>query len=217
MDMVIVASHDPNRFLFTSHRINYRFMGKKKELSYRVQFQNTGTGPTRRIAIGIGIPPQLDPATFTLKDIYPACPFCRSAGKDQSCIDTLFRNDSIFIFFNNIYLPGLQQQGIADKATTEGHVDYTIRFRKKPRKIPFSTQASITFDRHEPVITNKATARFIKGISPGFMAGYSLLPGSGGYSATGPLQFGYVLAPYAPSRPYFQVEAFVGESMMTTS
>lgn len=210
MDMVVVASHDPNRFLFRSRRINYRFMGKKKELSYRIQFQNTGNGPTRKIAIGIGIPPQLDPATFTLMAVSPACPFCHSAGKGQSCIDTFSRNDSVYIQFNNIYLPGLQQQGVADKDSTEGFVDYTIRFRKKPRKIPFSTQASIVFDRHEPVVTNKATARFIKGLSPGFMAGYSLLPDNGGYSSTGPLQFGYVLAPYAPSRPYFQIEAFVG-------
>jgi hypothetical protein len=59
-------------------------------------------------------------------------------------------------------------------------------------------------------LTDKATARFIKGLSPGFMAGYSILPSNGGYSSTGPLQFGYVLAPYAPSRPYFQIEAFVG-------
>ena len=42
------------------------------------------------------------------------------------------------------------------------------------------------------------------------MIGYSALPSSGGYSARGPLQFGYVLAPYAPSRPYFQAEIFVG-------
>ena len=42
------------------------------------------------------------------------------------------------------------------------------------------------------------------------MVGYSVLPGSSGYSASGPLQFGYVLAPYSPFRPYFQIEAFVG-------
>lgn len=210
MDMLVVASHDPNRFLFRSRRINYRFMSKKKELSYRVQFQNTGNGPTRRVSIGIGIPPQLDPASFTIKAISPACPFCPLGHQGSSCIDTIYRPDSVFIVFNNIYLPGLQQEGVANKDSTEGFIDYNIRLRKKPKKIPFSTQATIVFDKHLPVVTNRATARFIKGISPGFMAGYSLLPGNGGYSATGPLQFGYVLAPYAPSRPYFQIEAFVG-------
>ena len=210
MDMVVVASHDPNRFLFRSRRINYRFMSKKKELSYRVQFQNTGTGPTRKISIGIGIPPQLDPASFTIKAISPAAPFCPLVHPGASCIDTSYRNDSVFVVFNNIYLPGLQQTGVVSEDSTEGFVDYSIRLRKKPKKIPFSTQAVIVFDRHQSVVTNKATARFIKGISPGFMAGYSVLPGNGGYSATGPLQFGYVLAPYAPSRPYFQLEAFVG-------
>ena len=210
MDMVVVASHDPNRFLFRSRRINYRFMSKRKELSYRVQFQNTGTGPTRKISIAIGIPPQLDPGSFTLKAMNPACPFCPLMHQGSSCIDTSYRHDSVFIVFNNIYLPGLQQEGVANKDSTEGFIDYSIRLRKKPKKIPFSTQATIVFDKHQPVVTNRATARFIKGISPGFMAGYSVLPGNGGYSATGPLQFGYVLAPYAPSRPYFQIEAFVG-------
>jgi hypothetical protein len=112
--------------------------------------------------------------------------------------------------FNNIYLPGMAQEGVSDKDSTMGFVEYALRFKKKPKKIPFSTQAAIIFDKNEPILTNRATARFIKGISPGIMVGYSALPSNGAYSAKGPLQFGYVLAPYAPSRPYFQVEAFVG-------
>ncbi len=210
LDMQIVASHDPNRLLFESRRINYRFFRKNKGLSYRLNFQNTGTGPTRKIAIGIGLPPQLDAASFRLNDYSPKCPFCDPSHPSQSCLDTLSRNDSVYLVFKHIYLPGSQQQGIHNPDSTEGFVEYTVRFRKKPKKIPFSTRAAIAFDQQDPIMTNKATARFIKGLSPGFMAGYSLLPGNGGYSSKGPLQFGYVLAPYAPSRPYFQIEAFVG-------
>ncbi|MDP4218522.1 MAG: hypothetical protein Q8927_20165, partial [Bacteroidota bacterium] len=210
MDMQVVASHDPNRILLKSRRINYRFMAKTKELVYRVQFQNTGNGPARRVAIGIGIPHQLDPASVQLKTMSPACRWCDSVQAGESCIDTMRRGDSLYFVFNNIYLPGLSQQGFTDKDSTIGFIEYAVKFRKKPKKIPFSTQAAIIFDHNAPVITNKATARFIKGLSPGIMVGYSLLPSGGGYSATGPLQFGYVLAPYAPSRPYFQAEAFVG-------
>jgi hypothetical protein len=210
MDMQVVASHDPNRFLLKSRRINYRFFKQKKELVYRIEYQNTGRGPTRKISIGIAIPPQLDPGSVELKAMKPACRWCDSAYPHQSCIDTIRRNDSIYFVFDNIYIPGLLQREVTDKDSTTGFVEYTVRFKKKPKKIPFSTQAAITFDRNAPVLTNKATARFIKGISPGIMVGYSMLPSAGGYSATGPLQFGYVLAPYAPSRPYFQVEAFVG-------
>ena len=210
LDMQVVASHDPNRMQLKSRRINYRFMGKKKELTYRVQFQNTGKGPAKRISIGIAVPKQLNTKSIELKSMSPVCRWCDSAYNRQSCIDTIRTDDSVYFVFNNIYLPGLQQEGVTNKDSTQGFVEYSIRFRKKPKKIPFSTRAAIVFDKNEPVFTNKATARFIKGLSPGIMVGYSALPSSGGYSARGPLQFGYVLAPYAPSRPYFQVEVFVG-------
>ncbi|MBS1661628.1 MAG: PKD domain-containing protein [Bacteroidetes bacterium] len=211
MDMQVVASHDPNRMMLKSRRINYRFMGKKKELVYRVQFQNTGKGPAKKISIGIAIPKQLNTESVTVKSMSPVCVWCDSAAYSrQSCIDTIRRSDSIYFVFNNIYLPGMLQEGVTDKDSTMGYVEYAIRFKKKPKKIPFNTQAAIIFDKNEPVMTNKATARFIKGLSPGIMVGYSALPSNGGYSAKGPLQFGYVLAPYKPYRPYFQAEIFVG-------
>src|SRR5258707_11518198 len=107
---------------------------------------------------------------------------CDSARNGQSCIDTIRRGDSLYFVFNNIYLPGLQQEGVADKDSTRGFVEFGIRFNKKPKKIPFSTRAAIVFDRNEPVITNRSTAKFIKGISPGLMAGYVYSPSNGNYS-----------------------------------
>ena len=210
LDMQVVASHDPNRMLLKSRRINYRFFKQKKELLYRVEFQNTGRGPTHRISIGLSIPPQMNPESIRVNAMSPVCKWCDSAYSSQSCIDTFRRGDSLYFVFNNIYLPGLQQDGVGDKDSTKGFVEYAVKFKRKPQKKPFSTQAAIAFDRQPPMLTNKATARFIKGLSPGIMAGYSVLPGNGGYSASGPLQFGYVLAPYSPFRPYFQVEVFVG-------
>jgi len=210
LDMQVVSSHDPNRMMLRSRRINYRFFKQKKELLYRVEFQNTGTGPARHISVGLAIPHQLDPESIRLNAIKPVCKWCDSTYARASCIDTIRRGDSIYFVFDNIYLPGIQQEGVGDKDSTTGFVEYAIRFKRKPKKIPFSTQAAIAFDRQAPLVTNKATARFIKGLSPGIMVGYSVLPGNGGYTASGPLQFGYVLAPYSPFRPYFQVEAFVG-------
>ena len=210
LDMQVVSSHDPNRMMLRSRRINYRFFKQKKELLYRVEFQNTGAGPARHISVGLAIPHQLDPESIRLNAIKPVCKWCDSTYACASCIDTIRRGDSIYFVFNNIYLPGIQQDGVGDKDSTAGFVEYAIRFKRKPKKIPFSTQAAIAFDRQAPLVTNKATARFIKGLSPGIMVGYSVLPGNGGYTASGPLQFGYVLAPYSPFRPYFQVEAFVG-------
>src|SRR6185437_10394370 len=210
LDMQVVSAHDPNRMMLRSRRINYRFFKQKKELLYRVEFQNTGAGPARHISVGLAIPHQLDPESIRLNAIKPVCKWCDSTYARASCIDTIRRGDSIYFVFDNIYLPGIQQDGVGDKDSTAGFVEYAIRFKRKPKKIPFSTQAAIAFDRQAPLVTNKATARFIKGLSPGIMVGYSVLPGNGGYTASGPLQFGYVLAPYSPFRPYFQVEAFVG-------
>ena len=209
LDMQVVSSHDPNRIQLLHHRINYRFMSDHKQLDYRVNFQNTGAGPTHKISVGVAIPPELDPQSIRIKGFSPVCRRCDSAYPGQSCVDSFRRGDSLYFVFNNIYLPGLQQGVVSDKDSTAGYVEFTIRFKRRPKKIPFSTGASIVFDGNAPVLTNRATARFIKGISPGIMAGYNYLPDNGTYSATGPVQIGYVLAPYSPWRPYFQAEASV--------
>ncbi|MEV4887527.1 PKD domain-containing protein [Chitinophaga ginsengisegetis] len=210
LEMAVVNSHDPNRLQLRKHRINYRFMGKKKELTYKIQFQNTGKGPAKRVAIGIAVPRQLNTETIQLKEVSPACIACDSAYQTQSCIDTVRTKDSIYFVFRNIYLPGLQQEGVTDPDSTKGFVRYSILFKKKPKKIPFSSSAAIIFDKNEPIYTNRATARFIKGFSPGIIAGYTFSPNSGDNTLKGPLQLGAVLAPFAPDRPYFQVEAFAG-------
>ncbi|MDO6432392.1 PKD domain-containing protein [Flavitalea sp. BT771] len=210
LEVAVVTSHDPNYMQIKPRRINYRFMGKKKELTYTVHFQNTGRGPAKKVSIGVAIPRQLNSSTVQLKTMSPVCSWCDSAYNRQSCIDTVRTGDSLYFIFNNIYLPGLQQEGVSDKDSTKGFVEYSIRFKKKPKKIPFSTRAAIVFDKNEPVITNRSTAKFIKGISPGIVAGYVYSPSNGNYSTNGSLQIGYVLAPFSPSRPYFQIEAFAG-------
>ncbi|HXD79648.1 MAG TPA: PKD domain-containing protein [Puia sp.] len=209
LDLQVVSSHDPNRLQLLNRRINYRFMPNRKELTYRINFQNTGTGPTRHIGIAVGIPPELDSRTVRIRRWSPVCPWCDTADSGQSCVDSFRRGDSLYFEFRNIYLPGLQQGIVTDKDSTEGFLEFSIRFRRKPKKIPFSTRATIIFDANQPVITNRTTARFIKGISPGIMAGYNYVPSNRNYSATGPLQLGYVLAPFSPYRPYFQAEASV--------
>jgi hypothetical protein len=211
LTMQIVASHDPNRMQLAQNRINYRFMGKKKELTYKVQFQNIGKGPARNISIGIALPRQLNAATLKINEISPKLIFCDSATySQQSCIDTFRTADSIYLVFKNIYLPGLDQNLVKNEDSTRGFIKYTIRFKKRPKKIPFSSRAVIKFDNNKPVYTNSATAKFIKGISPGIVAGYNFSLANGNYSSKGPLQIGYVLAPFAPSRPYFQAEIYAG-------
>lgn len=71
LESILVSSHDPNRMLLRERRINYRFMKRKKELTYTVQFQNIGEGPAKNISVGIQLPRQLNVASLTIKKVSP--------------------------------------------------------------------------------------------------------------------------------------------------
>src|SRR5882757_6671173 len=99
LEVAVVASHDPNYMQIKPRRINYRFMGKKKELTYTVHFQNTGRGPAKKISIGIAVPRQLNSSSVQLKTMSPVCRWCDSAYNRQSCIDTIRTADSLYFVF----------------------------------------------------------------------------------------------------------------------
>ncbi|GEP94172.1 hypothetical protein CCY01nite_04320 [Chitinophaga cymbidii] len=210
LEMQIVASHDPNRMQLKNRRMNYRFVGKKRELNYKVQFQNTGKGPASKVAIGIAVPGMLNGQTLEITDYSPRCVMCDSAYERQSCLDTIVRQDSIFFVFNNIYLKGMQQEGVEDPDSTKGFIKYKVRFSKELKKLPFSSQAAIVFDKNEPVITNRSKGSFKPGLSPGLIVGY----GKGFAKTELPLGLpagtvGVTISAYAPYKPYFQAELYL--------
>ncbi len=210
LDMQIVASHDPNRMQLKNRRMNYRFVSKQKQLSYKVQFQNTGKGPASKVAIGIAVPGMLNGQSLEITDYSPKCVLCDSAYERQSCLDTIVRQDSIFFVFNNIYLKGMQQEGVEDPDSTKGFVKYRVHFGKELKKLPFTSQAAIVFDRNEPVITNRSKGRFKPGLSPGIILGY----GKGFQRQELPFgvpagTLGVSVSAYAPYRPYFQAELYM--------
>lgn len=211
LEMQIVASHDPNRMQLKSRRMNYRFVRKSKELSYKVQFQNTGKGPASKVAIGIAVPGMLNGQTLEITDFSPKCVMCDSAYERQSCLDTVVRKDSIFFIFNNIYLKGMRQEGVEDEDSTKGFVKYRIRFSKELKKLPFTSQASIVFDRNEPVITNHSKGRWMPGISPGIIMGYGIGSGKNEMPFGLPAgSLGFSVSTYAPYRVYLQAELYLG-------
>jgi len=213
MELQIVASHDPNRIMLRNHRMNYRFTGKKKLLTYKIQFQNTGKGPAKKVDIGVRIPDMLNGNSITLQDMQPKCVPCDSTYENQSCLDTVITKDSIHFVFRNIYLPGVQQEGVNDTDSTKGFIKYTIHFGQKPAKVPFASQAAIVFDKNEPVITNRSVGRFKPGLSPGIILGYGHRLGSTGKLERGGdknLTIGASIAPFAPHRRYLQMELYAG-------
>lgn len=211
LELQIVASHDPNKMALRKSRMNYRFTGKNRELTYKVRFQNTGKGPAKKIDVGINIPEVFDASTLEIIKTKPEVASCDSAYANQSCIKTVFSADSVHFVFTNIYLPGMQQKGVNDADSTQGFVEYKIKFKEKPEKLPIKSGAAIVFDKNEPIYTNRAVGRFKMGLSPGIIAGYGFpLEANGSdYLQQNNVVLGATLSPYASQKYYWQVELYL--------
>lgn len=209
LELQIVASHDPNKMMLKNHKMNYRFTGKNKDIVYKVRFQNTGKGPARKVAVTVYLPGVMEATTVELTDMKPKCTWCDSAYENQSCIDTLITKDSIQFIFKNIYLPGMQQEGVSDPDSTTGFIKYRLRFGKM-QKTSFTSNASIVFDRNEPIYTNRSVGKFKKGISPGIILGYGRALGNKDVDAgRNSYVIGATLSQYHPHKKYFQWELFL--------
>lgn len=210
LELQIVASHDPNRMMLKNRRMNYRFTGKKKEMTYTVRFQNTGRGPSREIMVAVGVPHMLDARSLEILEQYPPCPNCKTtAGPRLSCIDTIIRKDSIFFIFHNIYLPGLRQVGNRSPDSTIGFVKYRMHFNKELKKLPFESNAAIVFDNNKPIYTNSPKGYFKSGKAYGIAAGYLNFFGKNRGNEDY-FSIGATLSPYAPYRKYLQEEVYLG-------
>ncbi len=210
VELQIVASHDPNKMMLKNSRMNFRFTGKNRKLTYKVRFQNTGTGPAKKIDVGVAIAGILDKGSIEILDSKPKLILCKDAYANQSCLDTVSIADSVHFVFKNIYLPGIQQKGVKDADSTMGFIEYKIGFKERPKKLPFKSGAAIVFDKNQPIYTNKAIGRYKMGLSPGIIAGYGFpfKNGNTPFSGQKNLSFGVSLAPYAPHRYYWQVELY---------
>ncbi|HTM97401.1 MAG TPA: hypothetical protein VL088_01590, partial [Pedobacter sp.] len=211
MELQIVASHDPNKMVLRKSRMNYRFTGKNRELTYKIRFQNTGKGPAKKVDVAVNISEVFDQQTIKITKTKPEVINCDSAYTNQSCIKMIKGTDSVHFVFSNIYLPGLQQKGVNDADSTMGFVEYKIKFKEKPKKLPIKSGAAIVFDKNEPIYTNRAVGRFKMGLSPGLIAGYGFPfeTYKKNYMNNKNIVIGASLAPYAPHRYYWQVEAYL--------
>ncbi|MEE1945080.1 hypothetical protein VRU48_08175 [Pedobacter sp. KR3-3] len=211
LELQIVASHDPNKMVLRKSRMNYRFTSKSRELTYKIRFQNTGKGPAKKVDVAVNIAPVFDPATLKVTKTKPEVITCDSAYSGQSCLKVLKGTDSVHFVFSNIYLPGLDQKGVNDADSTMGFVEYKIRFKEKPEKLPIKSGAAIVFDKNEPIYTNRAVGRFKMGLSPGIILGYGFPfeTNNQNFLNNKNIVIGASLAPYAPHRTYWQVELFL--------
>lgn len=218
LELQIVASHDPNKMVLRKSRMNYRLTGKNRELTYKVRFQNTGKGPAKKIDVGVNISEVFDATTLKVVNTKPEVKGCDSAYANQSCLKTFFNADSVHFVFTNIYLPGTQQKGVNDADSTQGFVEYKIKFKEKPPKLPIKSGAAIVFDKNEPIYTNRAVGRFKMGLSPGIIIGYGLPfeADNSNYLNHKNVVVGATLSPYASHRYYWQTELYFNSFNETT-
>ena len=212
MELQIVASHDPNKMMMKNSRMNFRLTGKKRKLTYKVRFQNTGKGPAKKVDVGVAIADVLDMASIEILDSKPKLIMSDSSTyANQSSLDTVRTADSVHFVFKNIYLPGMQQKGVKEADSTMGFVEYKIGFKEKPKKLPFKSGAAIVFDKNEPIYTNRSVGKYKMGLSPGVMAGYGFPfeNGNSPFSGQKNISFGASIAPYAPHRYFFQAELYM--------
>ena len=212
LELQIVASHDPNKMMLRNRSMNYRFVGKNRRLNYKVRFQNTGKGPAKMINVGVKIPENLDKSSIKILDTNPKVSLRDSSYLTGSVMDTLTNKDSVNFVFRNIYLKGMQQEGVNDADSTKGFVEYSIKFVKKPKKKPFNSGAAIIFDKNEPIYTNQSKGKFKPGISPGVITGYGMLGGKRTLNDYGDKSYslGFSISPFSPYRKYLQAEIYLG-------
>lgn len=218
IELQIVASHDPNKMSIKKTRMNYRLTGKNRELTYKVRFQNNGKGPAKKIDVGVSLSPVFDPSTISVSKTKPEVPVGNATYANQSYLNTVTSADSVHFIFNNIYLPGSQQEGVHDADSTQGFVEYKIRFKEKPPKLPIYTGAGIVFDKNEPVYTNRAAGRFKMGLSPAIIAGFGFpfKTDNSQYITQKNITLGASIAPYSPFRQYLQAEVYLTDFQSAT-
>jgi PKD repeat protein len=218
MELQIVASHDPNKMSIKKTRMNYRLTGKTRELSYKVRFQNNGKGPAKKIDVGVSLSPVFDPATIKVTKTKPELPIREAAYANQSYLQTITGKDSVHFVFNNIYLPGSAQEGVNDADSTQGFVEYNIKFKEKPKKLPIYTGAAIVFDKNPPVYTNRAAGKFKMGLSPAPIIGFGfpIQSNKSGYLTEKNITIGASLAPYSPYKKFVQVEIYLSDFKTTS-
>ncbi len=206
LEMEIVTSHDPNKMSVSDTRLNYRFY-KKKDMHFKIRFQNNGEGPARSIKLLVDVPQAYDMRSLKVEEMYPSCPICPEEPVSYSCLDTLYTSKQLIFHFKNIYLPGSNQKNVSERDSTKGFVRYTLKYKQKAEKEKSMSRTAIIFDKNEPVITNYASTRFKPGLSIGAMVA------SGHFTARSDYKnyvVGATFSPYKAARGYFQSEFHLG-------
>jgi len=205
LEMVIQASHDPNKLYVSDRRIKKRLI-KRNGITYRVRFQNMGRGPARNIRIETDLHGSLDPSTIKLINHYPDADICLTSDSvSSSCLDSATSGQQIKWMFKNIYLPGTRQDDKENRKATKGWIAFSVKPKKHFRKKDIiDARSLIYFDKNEPISTNRVRTRVEKNWSYGAKIGFAETPFNFNY-----MMFGATFASFHPKNFYLQPEVMV--------
>lgn len=208
LDIPVVTSHDPNKMSTKPARLNYRMQFKKRNLTYKVQFQNDGEGDAKNVRLEINLPKEVDPKTFQLLNLYPACDSCATASSKGCYTINYTGENTVEFLFKDIALPGTAAPDVADADSTKGFIRFNVQTYKKLKNKSLTAYTNIFFDKNDPIRTNNSVARFRKGLSPLILAGINqTLANSDAASKNTGVAFSFGLAPIAPYKKfYWQIE-----------
>src|SRR5690554_5123439 len=216
LDVPVTTSHDPNKMSVRPALLDYRLQVKKKDLTYKVQFQNDGEGDAKSIRLEMFFPDEVDVNSFELMNLYPACDTCATE-LDLGCYTWEIPEENKLVFhFRGIALPGTASPTVTDTDSTKGFIRFKMKTHKKLQNKPLPSYTDIYFDKNEPIRTNRSTLRFRPGLSPVLMLGLNgpmtkqnTPNGTPVNHLTGGYTFGIGLSPIAPyKRPYWQIELY---------
>lgn len=211
LDVPVTTSHDPNKMSVRPAFMDYRLQFKKKDLTYKVQFQNDGEGDAKVVRLEMFFPKEVDVHSFKLLNLYPHCDTCANDA-DLGCYTLKIENQKVVFSFRGIALPGTASPTVTDADSTKGFVRFTMKTHKKLQNKALPSYTDIYFDKNEPIRTNRAVGRFRPGLSPLLFLGLKT-PAKAEDDRIGKFTKGYTvgvgLAPIAPYRkPYWQVELY---------
>ena len=212
--VVIEKSHDPNRLRVSRKFLSSRNLDKRtKKLTYRIDFQNLGSGAASKVEVLLKVPPELDFTSFELeKKRVPEVGDCSNKLR-SGCLNTLLfqKKREVRMIFTGISLPGLKQEVEGNKKKySKGYVKASFNTiqEAKLREEVIKAQAVIYMD-DKPLETNSIRTRFLPAFSIGLKTGYNYV-----FSETNDKRLrnnffvGLSISPHKPKRilPYPQLE-----------
>ncbi|MBL4709015.1 MAG: hypothetical protein JKY48_11325 [Flavobacteriales bacterium] len=162
-----VGSWDPNNKISSIQYINRDDISFPETISYRINCENMGTGPTGSVTITDTVSPLLDISSFT----YLGDKYSLGLGTDYT-VTTDLSNRTITIDYGGLVLEGTNSPNLVSLGTCRHWVDFEFEINQSVFENTygssvscttsdligtFGTNAEIVFDNHAPILTNVAS------------------------------------------------------------